>query len=540
MLCSAFMPPAESTRRREFTAQALIMGLAALLLFWGLDEKYLWQDEAQTAVLAQRLLRFGKPVAYDGVNLLTLDMLSLDPNEVFRQRTAAPRPALDYYRSRRIFKTDTTWKWHPWGIFLPPALSFLSLGPTTLAARLPFVLAGLGTLLLLYRLARRWCGGRVAAAAAVLLVLNPYWILHARQCRYYALSSLFLTLTLWAYARWQWGGRTGAFLFVAAAWCWFQVDFGTVWPVLAVLFADAFLAGRRYRATLQVGGVLAAALSPFIYYYELWGRGSQGGGFLERFRENLFHTNEYVVPLVVLLIAAVLLLRRRRILDDPERRMIAIACAIVALMMLWVPAVSEYTYLRYVIVIAPAAVLLAAWGLEQILGRHAPRFAWLGVALLVFTPWLSLPLRGVAPPSNDEDLSPWYRIEWGYLYANLFAHRPDPNRMVVEWLRRNSAPSDEIVINYEDLPLMFYLPNPIRGGIAAFRVEDQPPPRFLILRRSADFVYWPAFERVQARYRWAPAPLNAPDVPWGNNPDPMGQDDSRIAPPLYIARRLDP
>jgi hypothetical protein len=34
--------------------------------------------------------------------------------------------------------------------------------------------------------------------------------------------------------------------------------------------------------------------------------------------------------------------------------------------------------------------------------------------------------------------------------------------------------------------------------------------------------------------------LHAPDVPWGNNPDPMGQDDSRTAPPLYIARRLEP
>ena len=36
----------------------------------------------------------------------------------------------------------------------------------------------------------------------------------------------------------------------------------------------------------------------------------------------------------------------------------------------------------------------------------------------------------------------------------------------------NAAPNDEILINYEDIPLMYYLPNPIRGGISAFRVED--------------------------------------------------------------------
>jgi hypothetical protein len=42
------------------------------------------------------------------------------------------------------------------------------------------------------------------------------------------------------------------------------------------------------------------------------------------------------------------------------------------------------------------------------------------------------------------------------------------------------------------------------------------------------------------RYQWAPAPLKAPDVVWGNNPDPMGQDDPAQAPDLYIARRIGP
>ena len=58
--------------------------------------------------------------------------------------------------------------------------------------------------------------------------------------------------------------------------------------------------------------------------------------------------------------------------------------------------------------------------------------------------------------------------------------------MVVEWLKQNAKPTDEILINYEDVPLMFYLPNPIRGGVAAFRVEDdsKSPPEFVVLRQS--------------------------------------------------------
>jgi hypothetical protein len=87
---------------------------------------------------------------------------------------------------------------------------------------------------------------------------------------------------------------------------------------------------------------------------------------------------------------------------------------------------------------------------------------------------------------------------------------------------------------------MYYLPNPVRGGIAAFRAEDdaKAPPRFAILRRSVAFVHWPVFQREIARYQWDMIPLNAPDVMWGNNPDPLGQiQDPDSARDLFIARR---
>src|SRR5208337_3372946 len=99
----------------------------------------------------------------------------------------------------------------------------------------------------------------MAAMAAILLASNSYWILHARQCRYYSVSSLFLVLTLMAYARWQWGGRGPAAL-IAVAWCWFQVDYGTVLPVLAVLFLEALLFGRAFWRTIAAGAILGATL----------------------------------------------------------------------------------------------------------------------------------------------------------------------------------------------------------------------------------------------------------------------------------------
>src|ERR1035438_179102 len=234
MLCSTWklVPPA-ARKRWESVTPAVIAGLAALLLFWGLTDKYLWQDEAIMAVLATRMLQFGRPLAYDGVNLLTTDTFAGEDEQTIDERTTAPQAAVDYHARRGDFKPDFAWKWQPWGQFVVAAIGLKLLGHTTLGARLPFTLTGLAAVLLLFRFVRqRFDSLLMATLAALLLVTNAYWILHARQARYYPISSLFLVLALMAYARWQSGAPGGAIAFATTAWCWFQVDYGTVCPVL--------------------------------------------------------------------------------------------------------------------------------------------------------------------------------------------------------------------------------------------------------------------------------------------------------------------
>ena len=277
------------SKSSSIVASAILVGVASFLLFSRLGTPYLWQDEAATAVLAQRMLRFGRPLSYDGMNLITIDHFAAEDSNTIDQRTRDPQAAVQFYVRRGDYKPDTTWKWQPWGQFVIAALSLKILGASTLAARVPFALAGMLTILLLYWLV--WDhlkSSRLALLACSFLVFNAYWIVHSRQCRYYSLSSLFLMLTITSYARWQWGNRWGAVGFVISAWCWFQVDYGTVWPVLGVLFADAFIAQRRslWRPAV-VGVVLAAAIAPFADYHELWGRLSiRAGTWHERFVRN--------------------------------------------------------------------------------------------------------------------------------------------------------------------------------------------------------------------------------------------------------------
>src|SRR5580765_5531881 len=77
---------------RQFWADVLILTFistfAGILLFWGLGRKYLWQDEAATAVLGERFLHLGKPLAYDGTNLVTIDYYAAEDLSTIEQRAA--------------------------------------------------------------------------------------------------------------------------------------------------------------------------------------------------------------------------------------------------------------------------------------------------------------------------------------------------------------------------------------------------------------------------------------------------------------------
>ncbi len=525
-------------------APLLLAVIAAVLLLWGLSNKYLWQDEAATAVLSQRMLQFGRPLAYDGVNLITIDYFKTEEPASIAQRTTDPQAAVQYYIHRGDYKADTSWRFQPWGQFVVTAISLKTLGSTTLAARLPFALAGIATVLLLYRFVLANFGNPLMALlAALFLVFNAYWILHARQCRYYSLSCLFLMITLMAYARWQWGGRWGAAAFVLAAWCWFQVDYGTFWPVMLVLFVDAFVAERHnlWRPAL-VGTVLAVAIAPFLYYFELWRRKATPVGiWSDRFSANLFDINEYVAPLMIVFAAIALLVWRWPSLAAAERRLVAIASVTILAFTLWVPLAAPVSFLRYVIILAPLGCLLAAWVLVQSCGPRTG-LAWLGAAILIVTPWMSKPLHLLISPPRWFVHARFVRPELRIMGTEVFGHRPDPNRIVIEWLKQNASPSDEILINYEDVPLMFYLPNPIRGGVAAFRAEDDAKvrPEFVILRRSVPFLHWPVYRRELGRYQWSEVTsVRAPDIIWGNNPDPVSEArDPAKAPTIYIARRI--
>ena len=167
-------PSSRPRRIRLLASYGLLLAFGFFLLFYHLDGRLLWGDEAETATLARNVVRFGYPKTFDGLNHISLYGTSTD-------------------------NIGNVWVWSPWLQQYVTAASFLVFGPTTWAARAPFALIGWLCMPLLgwvvYRIYRQH---RSALAAMALLACSEIFILHARQCRYYSISVLAEILFVYA------------------------------------------------------------------------------------------------------------------------------------------------------------------------------------------------------------------------------------------------------------------------------------------------------------------------------------------------------
>jgi hypothetical protein len=532
------MPGARPLGLGHAIALVCTAALAAVLLFWNLGVRYLWQDEAACAVLAQRLYATGAPRGWDGRNLITMDEFRGDEVAQLAPLAHDERRMIEYFVERGDFKADTTWIGQPWGPFVAAGASMSAFGADTLPARAPFAIAGVLTVVLLLHFARtRFADPRIAWIAVALLLANTYWFLHARQCRYYSTATLGLLATFAAYVRWQEQRRFGAALFVASAWFWFQNDFGSPWPVFAILAADALRADRaRWRGTLLTFGALAAAIAPFAVFYELHTRVKRTYvPWSIKFEAALFSTNQFQLPLLIAAVATALLVRGRSPELRGERRIVALALAIVAAKLVWMPTIGPAHFYRYVVDLTPLSAVIVAFVVARIASRAASSavrtsVAFALAAVQIASSAFAEPIASLLPDRCKSYSRPGWvvRPELDVYAAELAGTAPDPNREAILFLRPLLEPGDEILVNYEDIPWMFYVPNRIRGGLAAFRVLDDRarPPRFVVYRRALRFVHTSIFMQAFApdtkvdRERWTALSAHVPEIPWGNNPDP--------------------
>ena len=468
---------------------ALFLVMAAFLLFRHLGNGCLWQDEAETAVLAKNILRFGYPRAYDGVNRLNPSL-----------------PVAAGY----------AWTYHPWASMYLVALSFVLFGISTVSARLPGAVMGLLSIALAYRLVRRLFGEKnLARWTAFLLTTSVPFLLMMRQCRYYAPSVLFSLWTVWAYLRFRRGRPWAALEWTASLFLLFHVNHGVFVPVLMGLVLHLLIDRPLSRSQLQHSGWLLATvvlgILPFAFYLKT---GQHHGAFsfeqLRHHAEFYFRQiNRFLFPITGW--AIVWLIGRPS--WQGIRKWSLPLCLIGAGLLFLIPGPSQ-RHFRYLVFLIPWFLAIqAAWFERLAQKRWAVAIALLG--LFVFTDAVySLPSRFTSEPR------PLRSLPWEYLGELTHPYR-GPMDGVVELLRREARPGQTIKIPYEDHTLLFYTDLVVEPVIHPEDFTRETFPDWIVLRRDwlpGGFLESDYFSKIRQRYRQIT--LDAPDIPWQNRPDP--------------------
>lgn len=267
------------------------------LIFPNLGANILWQDEAETATLARRIVEYGYPLADDGRPPLDKHGHSL--HAVTDQQLRGDGSYVD-------INEDGIWIWTSWfGNYLTAAslLAFDAVGfndtieRQTIAARLPFALGAWLTLAVMYVALLDMTGRRALSRVAVmLLALNVPYLLFARQCRSYPFLAMYTLVQVWGYVRMTREHRRGSALFVLGGLGSFYTFFPTMVGVTGGLGVHALLKhgvirydeakGRlltRLRHSVFLRYVVACMLvagltAPFFIYTRSWDRDYDDSG----------------------------------------------------------------------------------------------------------------------------------------------------------------------------------------------------------------------------------------------------------------------
>lgn len=450
-------------RRLEALALAGIVLVAAVLLVPRLDDRFLWQDEAETALLARNVLRFGVPIAWDGRDLVSQECgEDLDRNALWRQS--------------------------PWLPIYAVAESFRLLGTTVLAARLPFVLFALLTLPSVWLLGRRlFADARVAPLATAALALSVPFLVYARQARYYSLVALVATWTLLAFVAAARGSRGAAVGLVVAVTALLHANFLIAGAVIVGLGTSLAVLrpSRAALAGLAAAAVATAALNaPWLLVFDVSGKSAltaamaTPGAFASRLGASLRALELYVCPAGLLAAAlAITLLRapRRAARATADARMAAALAAFAGGYVLALAATPAF-FERYLVGLFPAAALVTGYTLARVSRANRTAAAVLFLLVVGVDRADLLRLVPAAPLAK---------------YVDEITHDyQGPIEAVARFLAREAAPGDRVFVTYGELALRFHAgidatgePRlDVRGGTGCEPLEGRPEPEWLVVR----------------------------------------------------------
>lgn len=506
------------SRRAALWAGAGILALASVLVFVRLDQRLLWIDEAETALLGRSVLVHGVPVAFDGRNLIS--------QEVGRE-----------------FGPSYVWRWTPWLEKYLVAGSFALFGESTWTARLPFALLGLFAVAAVYPLAvLLFRDRRVGVLAMAFLTLSVPFLLHVRQCRYYSPIVLGTIGALYCFVGLGRGARGAVAGSVAAMSVLFHSNLLTFLATGAALAPCALVLRfdrRAYGRAATAAAILAIVNGPWVYLLLLGKTGESLYSFAENLRYQWSLASRYTLPTVVipLFLAVAWLGRRRHPLIDESTWRPFVVLVVIPVVFLTALSAAPWSFYRYTVGLLPLAAILLAFVSVRVWAWNRVAGVIVGALLLVtgvpatISAW---PIRAITYKLQSEGRSfpvcdLWFPLG-NYLYE-LSHPVYGPMEELVGYLRAHARAGDRVFISYGDLVVAFYTGLEVRGGQSGRDLAGWAPPEWFILRSFFRFgdraIQKEDAQRVVAwiqaevpRERYDELPLAATDFPWDDIAEP--------------------
>lgn len=436
----------------------------------------LWGDEAETALFAKNILKYGLPKGWDGVNIMGINnAVVLDKNLV----------------------NHTS----PWGQYYLAAFSLKIFGEYSFAARLPFIILSILSIPLMYLLGLKLTQSKFIATLAIgLLSISVPFILFAYQSRHYAISSfagILLTLSTFHLLHKKLWPKL---LFVATAVLFFYGNY----IVFIAFYSSTFISFLIYHlvkktnlkeiikfiALFIILSLIVAIftvpwyliLKPFdtrgeiiilpilLFLKDLW------YFFFEAYF--LFNINNGFPTLFIplLLIVLVTLIKKKRITDLLIQLLIPVIFLFIMSIFTVIGNVdTNFNEVRYTMIIYPYLVLLIATLIAKVWWWNR----YIGILILV-----------VYIGSNLFTMQPARSFLWEFA-SEVINPYPTPDKVVADYLKKNAKDSDSAFVNLDrdHEPLIFHLKDKIRfvNRVSLINTRIFPKNRGLIPRYIYDF-----------------------------------------------------
>jgi len=295
-----------------------------------------------------------------------------------------------------------TEEWHP-PLYVALLKLWLPVGTSSMALRLPSVMAGVLAVPLTYAVARRWSRDPATAlATAALMAVWPLHVYYSQVARMYALVVVPILGAAWFTLRWEARPSPAAALRLAAAslaalW----ISYYAVWPLVAI-WLHAVTTHPRQSGWLAVSAALVAVgYTPWLVgaaatlRARLGAQGIAAGSLADAARyvrptldgmvyayEAAVHPGLVILPIFVAGLASGRIGRR----DGRALGMAGVAVALSLAGVVFGAHLTHWFAPRYMVMPAPFLAMLLAWALVRI-ARRIRFAALLVIAALIAVYW---------------------------------------------------------------------------------------------------------------------------------------------------------